>query len=311
MRDPYEVLGVARSASEADVKKAFRKLAKQYHPDRNRDDPRAQAKFSEVNAAYEILGDVKKRAQFDRGEIDAEGKPRASGFEGFAGGRGGGPGGDPFDFGGGGFRRRGPGGGGPGGFDASDIFADLFGEAMRGQQARGQQARGGGAAQAGRDVSFEIEVDLAEAVKGGHRRVTLPTGRSVEVTIPAGIESGKQIRLRGLGEPGPFGGPPGDALLTVRIAAHPVFRIDGRDLRAHVAVPLADAVLGGRIRVPTPDGEIEMTLPPNTSGGRTLRVRGKGLPGKPAPGDLLVRVDILLPDPPDADLVELMRKRRA
>ncbi len=247
MRDPYQILGVAKDASHGDVKKAFRKLAKQHHPDQNPKDPKAKEKFSEANAAYEILGDEKKRAQFDRGEIDAEGKPRHPGFEGFS--RGGGPG-----FGG---ARRGGGaaehfefnfGGAPGagaGFDASDIFSDLFGGAMRGgPRGAGRQTREPGA-----DIAIEAHVSLETAIHGGKARVLMPSGKTLEVNVPAGIEEGKQIRLRGQGQPSPNGGPAGDALIAVRFEKHGLFRIEGRDLRLDLPITLYEAVLGAKVEI--------------------------------------------------------------
>ncbi len=315
MRDPYQVLGVGKGASQADVKKAFRKLAKQHHPDQNPKDPKAKEKFAELNAAYEIVGDDKKRAQFDRGEIDAEGKPRHPGFEGF--GAGAGPGG----FGPGGFRRGGgPGGehfdfnfgGGGHGFEAADIFADLF----SGGRGGGRPGFGGGARQArepGADVALEAAIPLETAIHGGKARVLTPNGRTLEVNVPAGIEEGKQIRLRGQGQPSPSGGPAGDALVTVRFEKHGLFRIDGRDLRLDLPIALYEAVLGAKVEAPTLSGKVELNLPPHSNSGRTLRLRGKGLPaanGKPA-GDLLVTLRIVLPEGANVELEELARKMRA
>lgn len=301
MRDPYSVLGVGKSSSADDVKKAFRKLAKKYHPDQNTGDPKAQERFAEVSSAYEILGDEKKRAQFDRGEIDAEGKPR--GFEGFGAGagpfrRGAGDGGFNFDFdvGGGG---RGPRGGG--GFDPGDFF-DLFG-------GRGRQR----AAQRGADISETVSISLTDAVRGTSARVVLPTGKQLDVAIPAGIEDGKTIRLKGQGNAGQGGGPPGDAMIIVRIARHPFFRIEGRDVRLDLPITLYEAILGGKVEVPTLTGKVELSVPAGSNGGRILRLRGKGIPaadGKPA-GDLLIALRIVLPDAPSAELEDLMRHWQA
>ena len=307
MRDPYLVLGVSKSAETAEIKKAFRKLAKKYHPDQSKD-PKAKEKFAEINAAYEILGDEKRRAQFDRGEIDAEGKPRFHGFEGFgqegAGfGRGahagGGPGFQHFEFN---FGGRGP---GAAGFAASDIFTDLFGGTGAGRRGR----MGGQSAPRGEDVTADVTVSLAEAAKGASAHVSLPTGRTLEVKVPAGIEDGKQIRLKGQGQPSPFGGDPGDAWVTVHIAKHPYFRVEGRDLRLDLPVTLYEAVCGAKVNTPTLEGSVELTIPPGSNGGRTLRLRGKGLPGAGGPpGDLLVTLKIVLPDDVDPELVGLMRK---
>jgi DnaJ-class molecular chaperone len=301
MRDPYTVLGVARNAAAADIKKAFRKLAKTWHPDQSKD-PRAKEKFAEVNQAYEILGDDKKRGQFDRGEIDAEGKPR--GFEGFGSGGfrpGGGPGGG-FHYE---FRTDGDPRAGHAGFDAGDIFADLFGFGGKRGAGQAHQAR-----PRGEDVAATATVSLVEAVRGGKTRVIMPTGRTLEVPVPAGIEDGKQIRLKGQGNPGPAGGEAGDALITLRVAKHPLFRIDGRDLRMDLPITLYEAVLGGKVNAPTLDGAVELGVPPGSSSGRTLRLRGKGLPasgGQPA-GDLYATLRIVLPAAADPDLADLMRR---
>lgn len=308
-RDPYTVLGVSKSAKADDIKKAFRRLAKKYHPDQNKDDPKAKEKFAEVNQAYEILGEDAKRKQFDRGEIDAEGKPR--GFEGFPGGFKPGAGGGPgqsweFEFGPGGFRQRGAGGG----FDAADIFSELFG-AARG--AHGADARmRGHPRQAGEDIQASLAITLEEAVGGATKRVVMPSGKALDVAIPAGIEDGKQIRLKGQGNASPFGGPPGDAIVTVRIAAHPLFKLDGRDVRIELPLTLYEAVLGGPVETPTPTGRIEINIPKGVNAGRTLRLRGKGLPataGQPA-GDLLVTLKIVLPEGGDRELEALMQKWR-
>ncbi|MDQ8732002.1 DnaJ C-terminal domain-containing protein [Bradyrhizobium sp. LHD-71] len=314
MRNPYDVLGVNKGASAAEIKSAFRKLAKKHHPDANKNDPKAAARFSEVNAANEIIGDEEKRKQFDRGEIDAEGKPR---FQGFPGGGAGGPGGfsrssrdgfETFTFRTGG---AGPQGGhGGGAFD--DILSSMFGGAAR--------ARGGGAetfeyepgpsAMPDLDLNASLGITLEDAVHGAEKRVRLPTGKELNVKIPAGITSGQTIRLRGQGQE-IAGHRPGDALITVTIAQHPLFKVDGNDLRAELPVTLYEAVLGAKVRVPTLDGAVELSIPKNTSSGRTFRLRGKGMPVKGKdPGDLFVTVRIALPDGNDADLEALMQRWR-
>ena len=295
MRDPYTVLGVAKSASEADVKSAFRKLAKRYHPDRNKDDPTAKEKFAEVNNAYEIVGDKDKRGKFDRGEIDAEGKPR--GFEGV----GGGPfhgGGNPF--GNGDFSFNFGRGGAPGGQEdfLNDVFRNLGGGGRGGRRAP----------QPGRDLTGDISISLEEMASGTTKRVVLPGGRQIEVKVPAWIGDGKTIRVAGQGEASPFGGPTGDLMLTVHYLTHPRFVIDGSDLRVRVPLPLVDAVLGGTIRVPTLTGEVEMNVPAGTSGGRNFRLRGQGLKSSAGRGDILVGIDISVPD--DPELTALMRAKR-
>jgi DnaJ-class molecular chaperone len=303
MRDPYQVLGVAKSASEAEIKKAYRRRAKDLHPDRNQSDPKAQDRFSELNSAYEILGDEAKRKQFDRGEIDAEGKPRFSGFEGMGAGRGGARhGGFEFHFeqGGSPFGR----GGADAGFDPADIFGSLFGDAAR----RGGRGRASPPPPP-QEQSFTLEVSLAEAARGATRRVKLPGGREVEVTIPQGVADGKVMRLRGLGPVHPLSGEAGDVLMTIKVRPDPRFTIDGRDLRTRVAVPLATAVLGGPIHVPTLGGAVEMKVPPMTGTTRQFRLRGKGLPAeKGEAGDLFVSIDIEMPAE-DAELTALMKAR--
>jgi DnaJ-class molecular chaperone len=311
MRDPYEVLGVPRGASAAAIKSAYRKLAKKHHPDANKNDPKSAARFSELNSANEIIGDEDKRKQFDRGEIDAEGKPRFQGFPGGGDprGRGGSPGGGfeshTFRTGGG------PGAGAGAGFE--DILNSMFG----GAAARG--ARPGrsntfefdpGGIALDLDLSVAMTVSLEESVQGAEKRIRLPTGKELNVKIPAGVSAGQQIRLKGQGETAP-GHPPGDLLITVSIAPHPFFKVDGSDLRVDLPITLYEAVLGGKVRVPTLGSAVELSIPKNTSSGRTFRLKGKGLPkAGGAAGDLFVTSRIILPDGNDAELEALMQKWR-
>ena len=301
MRDPYDVLGVSKTASEAEIKSAFRKLAKKYHPDQSKE-LKAKERFAEVGSAYEILGDDKKRKAFDRGEIDAEGKPRAPQFEGF--GYGGQPGSGPrdfrnfgFDFGAGGSSTQ------SGSIDP-DILAELFGAG----RTRGRSQ----AAAHGEDIGVTIAVPLTTIAQGGTTRVILPTGKSLDVAVPAGIEEGNSIRLRGQGHPARRGGSPGDVIVTIRYAAHPLFKVEGRDLRLDLPITLYEAILGARVRAPTLSGEVEVSIAPGANGGRVLRLRGKGLPGgaEQAAGDLLATLRIVLPNEPDAELTALMQKMR-
>jgi DnaJ-class molecular chaperone len=328
MRDPYDVLGVARNASAADIKSAYRKLAKKLHPDANKHDPKAATRFAELNAAHEILGEADKRKAFDRGEIDAEGKPRFQGFEGFSGHPGAGAGGgfDPregafesFSFGPEGFqrsgRRAGPGGGGAAGGRGFGGFEDLLKDVFSG--ARGARPRGGAPFEAdeqgfepgGRDLTASLTITLPEAAHGSKKRVHLPTGKEIEVKIPAGLADGQQIRLKGQGLAAP-GGRAGDLLITVSVAPHAIFQRDGADLRLDLPITLYEAVLGGKVRVPTLDGAVELAIPPRSNTGRTFRLKGKGFPAKDGAGDLLATVRIMLPDASDDDLETLMKKWR-
>ena len=316
MRDPYEVLGVSKGASEAEIKSAYRRLAKKLHPDANKHDAKAASRFAELNSAYEIAGDADKRKAFDRGEIDAEGKPRFHGQD-FGGARQGGGGFNPgaggfesFSFGADGFQRRG--GGGGGGFQGSgfeDLLRGMFGNATRGGARSQFEPEEFGAPQGGQDLHASLTINLADAAKGTKTRVHLPTGKDVEVKIPAGIATGQQIRLKGQGWPSPAGRA-GDALITVNVAPHPVFTADGADLRLDLPITLYEAVLGGKVRVPTLDGAVELAIPPNTDSGRTFRLKGKGLKSKTSAGDLLATVRVVLPDSADDELKELMRKMR-
>ena len=315
MRDPYEVLGVDRKASAGDIKGAYRKLAKKLHPDANKNDPKAATRFAELNAAHELLADADKRKAFDRGEIDAEGKPR---FQGFGGGFGGGgprPGGgagagfgpdanfESFNFGPEGFTRstrRGRGGGGGfGGFE--DILKEAFGRGNRAGANFEPEDFGVGA-----DVQAEMSVSLPDAANGSTQRLHLPNGKDVDVKIPAGILNGQHIRLKGQGMPGQHGA--GDLLITVSIAPHPVLALEGLDVRLDLPITLYEAALGAKVRVPTLDKPVEIAIPPWTSSGRTFRLKGKGFPAKAGRGDLLATVRIVLPERGDAEFEALMKK---
>ncbi len=289
MRDPYSVLGVARDAGDGEVKKAYHRLAKELHPDLNPDDTVVAERFKEVSAAYSLLGDPATRKRYDNGEIGADGQEKARYTYEYAGGRGG-PG---AGFG------RGPQGGA--GFNAEDIFGEFFSN-MRG--GRASQAR----QQKGPDRSYKITVDFLDAAKGSTRRITLPDGRMLDVRIPAGIEDGKQIRLRGQGDPGPAGA--GDALVEVSVRGHQQFRREGMDVHLDLPLRLADAVLGARIEVPTVDGSVAMTIPKGTNSGKVLRLKGKGIkpPNAEQAGNQYVHLQVTLPDPPDPELTALLEE---
>jgi len=316
MRDPYDILGVSKSASAAEIKSAFRKQAKKLHPDANEHDPKAASRFAELNAAYEILGEDDKRKAFDRGEIDAEGKPRFQGFEGFGAGRGPGAGfgGDgsfeTFSWGPEGFQRSRGGGAGMGGFE--ELLKQAFGGGRGG--GHGRPGRGGFSFDqeevgSGLDIQASLTITLPEAAKGANKRVLLPTGKEVDVKIPAGLADGQQIRLKGQGHAGPRGRT-GDLLIAVAVAPHPLFKREGNDLRLELPITLYEAVLGGKVRVPTLDGAVELAIPAGTNSGRTFRLKGKGFPAKAGAGDLLATVRIMLPEGGDGELETLMKKWR-
>lgn len=282
-RDPYSVLGIAKTASQDDIRKAYRKLAKKYHPDLNPGDKKAEEEFKALNQANDLLSDADKRARFDRGEIDASGQERHPGFG--AGGFGGG--GFGGGFGGGGFR---PGGAGMGGFqeeDLNDLFGGMFGGGARTRRAGPRK---------GADRSFALNVSFLDAVNGATSRVNLPDGATLDVRIPPGMEDGKVLRLRGKGMPGVQGGPAGDALITVTVLPDATFTREGSDLRETLPVDLKTAVLGGPIMVPTPTGTVKMNVPAGSDTGTVLRLRGKGVQahgGKEA-GNLYVRLEVKL-----------------
>ena len=295
--DLYQRLGLKRGASEAEIKKAYRSLAKQLHPDRNKDNPDAAKRFGEVTQAYDLLSDKDKRARYDRGEIDEEGNPKM-----------------PFGAGFGGGARSGPHpGAGPGGFegfdtqftetaDLSDLFEGLFGAAS------GRGGRGGGGGfggfggfrqraqppQKGADITYRLRVSFLDAATLAPQRIKLADGKTIDLKLPKGVEDGTKIRLAGKGQAGPAGA--GDAIVTVSIAPHPFFTREGNDIRIRVPVTLKEAVLGAKVKVPTPEGPVMMTIPKGSSSGRVLRLKGRGFTAKSGTrGDVLVTLEIDLP----------------
>ena len=285
MRDPYEVLGVPKTASDGEIKKAYHGLAKELHPDLNPDDNAVANRFKEVSAAYSMVGDAATRRRYDQGEIGADGQEKAHYRYEYANGRNG----------------RGPGAGfGGAGFNADDIFGEFFSN-MRGGARTGSPRQ-----QRGPDRSYKITVEFLDAAKGSTRRITLPDGKMLDVRIPSGIEDGKQIRLRGQGDPGPAG--PGDALVEVSVSKHPDFRREGADIHLDLPLSLANAVLGAKVEVPTIDGTVTMTIPKGANSGQTLRLKGKGIkpPKATAAGNQYVHLAVTLPDPPDEELTALL-----
>lgn len=279
--DPYAVLGVPRSATEAEIKKAYRAKAKALHPDQHPGDKEKEEEFKRVSLAFDILGDTEKRAKFDRGEIDGDGNPR-----GFAGGQG-----HP----GGGFRWEGQSGspfGGAQGDPFEDILAGMFG-------AGGRRRNPG--PQKGRDVRYRVEIAFEDAVTGARRRMTMADGSALDVNIPAGITSGQTLRLKSQGQPSPNNGAPGDALLEVEVLPSQIWTREGKDLRMPLSVDLRTAVLGGTVDVRTPSGQVSLKIPAGANTGAQLRLKGKGVQVSP-PGDLYVRIEIVLSDPKDESL---------
>lgn len=288
--DPYMELGVARSASDDDIKKAFRKLAKELHPDARPGDKAAGERFKKVSAAYELLSDPDKRRQYDRGEIDAAGEPRrtywrqpaGAGSAGGAGARGG----DDYGF--------------------SDIFDNLFGGARPGGRPGGMGGgfAGGGFPARGQDVRYTLEVDFIESVTGAKKRVTMPEGGVLDLSVPEGVTDGQLLRLKGKGMSGHLGGPAGDALVEVKVRPHPQFKRQGDDILIEVPITIDEAILGAKIEVPSISGRLQLTVPKGTSSGRTFRLKGKGVVNRSTgtSGDQLVTTRIVLPDTIDDHL---------
>ncbi len=294
MADPYQTLGIERTADDAAIKKAYRKLAKELHPDRNKDNPKASERFSKVTNAYDLLSDHDKRARFDRGEIDGDGNPAAP--FGFGGG---GPGGRPSGF------RPGAGGqsfefGGEN-VDVSDLFEGLFSGGGGAQRPGGAGGFSGGFGGFGRrpqpkgaNIAYSLKVPFTDAATQAPQRITLGDGSAVDLKLPAGVESGTQMRLAGKGEPGPGGA--GDALITIEVAPHRFFTRDGDDIRVELPITLAEAVLGGKVRAPTVENAVMLTVPKGATSGRTLRLKGKGFSKKGGGrGDQLVTLMVDLP----------------
>lgn len=300
MRDPYSTLGVPKSASESEIKSAFRKLAKRYHPDQNANDPKAQEKFASINSAYEIIGDKTKRGQFDRGEIDADGRQTGFGAGGPFGGMGGGMGGG----------QRRPSGGAGGSFSAEDILSEIFGGRARAGSANpfgGFETAHQRRAQSGQDVSVTMQVGLEDLARDEKIRVEMPTGKTLSIALPAGVEDGQTIRLKGQGAPGSGGGAAGDALVTIAIKSHSLFKREGDILRLDMPVTLYEAVLGARVKVPTLTGQVALNIPKGANGGQVLRIKERGILKKDGTkGDILATLRLILPERGMADLETMM-----
>jgi len=298
MADLYRVLGVEKSADQAAIKAAYRRLAKELHPDRHKGDQTIADRFKEVSAAYSILGDPEKRRKYDAGEIDASGQERGP----FAGaGAGGRSNGYSAGFGPGGFRARtgaGAGADAMGEEDVEDLFADLFGFGR-------QRARP--SAKMGADQTYRLSVSFQDAARGATKRVTLTNGKTLDVRIPPGVTDGQKIRLAGQGRPGLNGGPAGDAMVKVEIASHPYFKCDGKDIVLDLPIRLDEAVLGTKVEVPTLDGRVALAIPKGSSSGRKLRLKGRGIGPDGDRGDQYVVLKIVLPERIDTQLEEAVR----
>jgi DnaJ-class molecular chaperone len=297
--DLYQRLGIKRGASEAEVKKAYRSLAKQLHPDRNKDNPKAGERFNQITQAYDILSDKDRRARYDRGELDEDGNPKMPFGAGYGGG-GGGYGGGSAGAGSDGF----PGGGFSGGVDAadlSDLFEGLF-SGGRNSSRRGGAGFGnrGRAPQKGADVTYRLKVPFVDAAALKPQRVTLADGKTIDLKLPKGVEDGSKIRVAGKGQPGPGGS--GDGIVTIQIASHPHFTRDGKDIRLQLPISLKEAVLGAKVKAPTPEGAVMLTVPKGATSGKVLRLKGRGFTDKAGKrGDLLVCLAIDIP-PADKSL---------
>ncbi|MBW0006688.1 MAG: J domain-containing protein [Sphingomonas sp.] len=302
--DLYQRLGLKRGASEAEIKKAYRSLAKQLHPDRNKDNPDAAKRFGEVTAAYDLLSDKDKRARYDRGEIDEDGNPKmpfGGGFGGYGGGGpqpGGAQGFENFNF------------GGAEGADLSDLFEGLFGAATGGRGGGGGPFGGFGrrarTAQKGPDIAYRLKVPFEDAVALKTQRITLADGKTIDLKLPQGLEDGTKIRLGGKGGDGPGGR--GDAIVTVEISPHRFYSRDGTNIRLELPVTLKEAVLGAKVKVPTPEGAVMLTIPKGTTSGKVLRLKGRGFVAKDGKrGDQLVAVEVDIPSD-DAELQRFAEK---
>jgi DnaJ-class molecular chaperone len=280
--DPYTTLGVKKDASQDDIQKAYHKLAKKLHPDLNPGNKKAEEQFKDVASAYDLLGDADKRARFDRGEIDASGqeRPRQRYYRDFADG-------DSQYSSDAGFAD----------FASDDILSEIF----------GRQGRGGTFRMRGPDAHYQLELDFLEAINGGKKQITLPDGATLDVTIPPGTSTGTVLRLRGKGRRGAGGGPPGDALVEIDVRPHPVFQRKGDDIHVELPIPLRDAVLGGKVAVPTPTGPVTMTVPKWSNSGTVLRLKGRGVPRRDGKrGDEYVTLKVMLPEKPDPELEKLV-----
>ncbi len=301
-KDLYSVLGVSRTASESEIKSAYRKLARKYHPDLNKDNKDAAEKFKEISAAYDILGDKEKRQKYDNNEIDADGRPTGFGA-GFGGGEGfndgsfytytsrGGRQGNPF--------------GGAGGFDFSSIFGDDIFSQFGG--ASGQTFRGGSRRpRKGEDIAYNMPIDFLDAVRGSEQKVLIGS-KTVNVKVPAGSSDGQTLRLKGLGQPGAGGGENGDVLITLKVRAHPYFKAEGNDILIDLPISLKEAVLGAKVTVPTISGKVAVKIPPYSDSGEKLRLKGKGIKSRTTTGDEIITLKVITSKTKNSELEKILQ----
>ncbi|MGE0828025.1 MAG: DnaJ C-terminal domain-containing protein [Hyphomonadaceae bacterium] len=277
--DPYATLGVAKSASADDIRRAYRKLAKELHPDVRPNDKQAEERFKRATAAFNLLSDPAARGKFDRGEIDADGNEQRAAFRTRTHQRAG-AGAGPQDS----------------AFDLGDIFSDLFGS--------GGASRGFSRMR-GRDLRYALEIEFVDSINGARKRIQLDEGRTIDVSIPPGVETGRILRLKSQGGPGVQGGPPGDALVELTVRPHPFFRREGQDIRMDLPISLTEATEGARVQAPTVSGPVAISIPANASSGMMLRLKGKGVGGQ---GDQIVRLLIMLPEGGDEELRSFVKK---
>lgn len=308
----YSVLGVNKNASKEDIKKAYRKLARTMHPDLNKDDPKAEENFKEISSAYDILSDKDKRAKYDAGQIDENGREKP-GFGGFGSSSGFGGSGFSSRSRSGGFGGSNPfGGAGGAGFDFSSIFgdeADIFSSfsSSSGFGGRTRNSRTRAKPQKGSNINYKLSISFEDSVLGVTKRVKLTNGKSLEVKVPAGTKTGQVLRLKEQGTRSVYGGPAGDALIEINVVEHKFFKVDGNDIILEVPISIKEAKLGAKITVPTVTGKVSLTIPKNSNTGNVLRLRGKGVQSKSQKGDLLVKLQVILPED-DKDFDKFVKK---
>lgn len=298
-KDLYQVLGVSKTATEAEIKSAYRKLARKYHPDLNKNDAQAAEKFKEVSNAYDIIGNTEKRKKYDNNEIDSEGKP--TGFGAGFGGDYGAYTGNPFT---GGFRASGSNFGGAESFDFSSIFDEGFFSQFTGG---GRSSRTQRSARKGQDISYNMRISFLDAAKGVEKQVNLG-GKSVNVKVPAGMQNGQTMRLKGLGSAGINGGENGDALITINVEEHPYFKNEGLNVLLELPISVVEAIKGAKITVPTINGKVALTVPPFSSSGEKLRLKGLGIKSKTGQGDQIVSLQIIMPKNKPVEMTEAAEK---